>query len=114
MVNMQHDCIKNHCTMSGTKEVFEEQENSRQTVPIVAHKNLSNLVLNTAQMRHAKHVQMLRIPITEINEAMREREIQRAVEREIGLQAARAKAATTKEKGKAPARGQSGVRTRFV
>ncbi len=105
---MQHNCAGNECTTSGTRAVLEERENSGRTVPIVTHRNSTNLMLNTAQMRDAKHVQKFRIPSTEIEGNVWEKEIFTAVEREVAVQTAKSKlAANTKGKGKSNTRGQS-------
>ena len=100
--------MANQCTMSGARVVYEEREHSGRTVPTTAHNNPENVMLNTAQMRDAVHVQQLRIASAEISDETKELDIFVAVEREFGLQASRAKAAAAQDnpKGKTSTRGR--------
>lgn len=43
------------------RHVYQERERTEQTRPEVAHHTLNDLVLNTAQMRDAIHVQKFRL-----------------------------------------------------
>lgn len=60
-VNIQHHCMGNSCDCSATEEVFQERERVRgQTRDKVKHYNVGDIVLNTAQMRNAIHIQQHR------------------------------------------------------
>ncbi|KAK7006456.1 hypothetical protein R3P38DRAFT_3038299 [Favolaschia claudopus] len=61
-VNVQHNCQDNGCGPTGSRTVFQERQRTEQTRAEIVHtQNLTDLVLNTAQMRDAKHVQRFRI-----------------------------------------------------
>ncbi|KAJ7659053.1 hypothetical protein DFH06DRAFT_1326896 [Mycena polygramma] len=62
-VNVQHNCLDNKCGPSGSRPVFQERIKTTQTRAEIAHsKNTHDIVLNTAQMRDAVHLQRFRVP----------------------------------------------------
>lgn len=68
-VNTQHDCDTNKCTTSGFRYVYQERVRTQRRAPIVQHlKNPDDLILNTAQMRDAIHLQKFRIPPAVLDE----------------------------------------------
>lgn len=105
VVNMQHNCVGNKCDNSGTKAVFEEREDTGRTVATVKHKNQHDVMLNTAQMRNAKYVQVMRIHPGSVRDEVRDRDVRYAVEREIATQTAKAKGGEAKGKSKATKSG---------
>ncbi|KAJ7796457.1 hypothetical protein B0H13DRAFT_1674837, partial [Mycena leptocephala] len=61
-VNVQHNCIDNKCGPTGTRPVYQERAKTDQTRAQIAHtRNIEDIVLNTAQMRDAIHVQKFRV-----------------------------------------------------
>ncbi|KAJ7145018.1 hypothetical protein C8R46DRAFT_1232351 [Mycena filopes] len=60
-VNVQHNCLDNKCGATGTRPVYQERCKTTQTRAQVAHLNINDMVLNTAQMRDAIHVQKYRV-----------------------------------------------------
>ncbi|KAH9945634.1 hypothetical protein B0H21DRAFT_693918 [Amylocystis lapponica] len=60
-VNVQHNCTANHCGIMASRTVWQERQRTDQTQTAVTHNNPADLVLNTAQMRDAVHVQHFRI-----------------------------------------------------
>ncbi|KAJ7886066.1 hypothetical protein B0H13DRAFT_2535282 [Mycena leptocephala] len=61
-VNVQHNCMDNQCGPTGSRPVFQERERTNQTRAQIAHlQNPTDVVLNTAQMRDAVHLQRFRI-----------------------------------------------------
>ncbi|KAJ7135127.1 hypothetical protein C8R46DRAFT_1362251, partial [Mycena filopes] len=61
-VNVQHNCIDNECGPTGSKVVYQERAKTNQTRLEIAHtKNVQDIVLNTAQMRDAIHLQPFRV-----------------------------------------------------
>ncbi|EGO00941.1 hypothetical protein SERLA73DRAFT_71910 [Serpula lacrymans var. lacrymans S7.3] len=71
-VNVQCNCNDNLCDTSGIRYVYQERVRTDHTLPTVAHRHPSDLILNTAQMRDAAHVQHFRInlPIPDIEEVL--------------------------------------------
>ena len=68
-MNTQHDCHRNGCQTSGIRYVYQERIRTDITTPVVEHLiNPNDLILNTAQMRDAVHLQRFRIPSTPLNE----------------------------------------------
>jgi hypothetical protein len=62
-VNTQHDCDTNKCTTSGFRYVYQERVQTQRRAPIVQHlRNPDQLILNTAQMCDAVHLQKFQIP----------------------------------------------------
>ncbi|PCH45012.1 hypothetical protein WOLCODRAFT_91104 [Wolfiporia cocos MD-104 SS10] len=61
-VNAQHNCAANACDTSGFRYVYQERQRTNQTQAAVVHQRPTDLILNTAQMRDAVHVQQFRIP----------------------------------------------------
>ncbi|KIM36126.1 hypothetical protein M413DRAFT_31880 [Hebeloma cylindrosporum] len=62
-VNVQHDCASSQCGPTGVQHVYQERHRTNTTRPVIMHtKNPDSLMLNTAQMRDAIHVQRFRIP----------------------------------------------------
>ncbi|KAJ7502333.1 hypothetical protein B0H11DRAFT_1712900, partial [Mycena galericulata] len=61
-VNVQHNCIDNECGPTASIPVFQERSRTTQTIARVAHtRNVDDVILNTAQMRDAVHVQKFRL-----------------------------------------------------
>ncbi|KAJ3844653.1 hypothetical protein F5878DRAFT_706070 [Lentinula raphanica] len=61
-VNVQHDCDHNNCQLERIAPVYQERKKTSQLKAVIVHKgDLSDRVLNTAQMRDAKFVQKFRI-----------------------------------------------------
>ncbi|KAK6992397.1 hypothetical protein R3P38DRAFT_2570511 [Favolaschia claudopus] len=61
-VNVQHNCMDNHCAATATRAIFQERAKTNQTRSEVAHQtNIHDVVLNTAQMRDALHLQKYRV-----------------------------------------------------
>ncbi|KAH9948702.1 hypothetical protein B0H21DRAFT_890351 [Amylocystis lapponica] len=91
-VNVQHKCAEHQCTTSGARSVYQERRHTDQIRPAVAHRTPSALVLNTAQMRDAIHVQRFRIasPSLDTNQI-----VHASVAREVDAQKVVNKAATT-------------------
>jgi hypothetical protein len=59
---VQHNCIDNKCGPTGTRPVYQERAKTNQTRAQIAHtRNIEDIVLNTAQMRDAIHVQKFRV-----------------------------------------------------
>ncbi|KAJ7929641.1 hypothetical protein B0H13DRAFT_2228460 [Mycena leptocephala] len=64
-VNVQHNCLDNHCAATAMIPVFQERTETTQTAARVAHaQNENDIVLNTAQMRDAAHIQKFRLDST--------------------------------------------------
>ncbi|KAJ7869102.1 hypothetical protein B0H14DRAFT_3083946 [Mycena olivaceomarginata] len=63
-VNVQHNCIDNKCGPTGARTIFQERFKTNQTQAEIVHtRNVQDIVLNTAQMRDAIHLQMFLSPI---------------------------------------------------
>ncbi|KAI0754107.1 hypothetical protein C8Q80DRAFT_346349 [Daedaleopsis nitida] len=61
-VNVQHNCAGHGCDDSGTMPMFQERERvDTSTRAAIRHIEPQDIMLNTAQMRDAKHVQVFRI-----------------------------------------------------
>jgi hypothetical protein len=61
-VNTQHNCADRQCKATGLQHIYQERQLTMNTQPVVSHNRAENdLVLNTAQMRDAIHVQRFRI-----------------------------------------------------
>ncbi|KAK0448235.1 hypothetical protein EV421DRAFT_1900873 [Armillaria borealis] len=61
-VNVQHDCASRKCEAAGESPIFQERENTGKTKPTVVHRDYAgHLMLNTAQMRDARHLQLYRL-----------------------------------------------------
>jgi hypothetical protein len=57
-VNIQHNCAQHKCQASGNQPVYQERQQTMHTVKAIQHLNQPNdLILNTAQMRDAVHLQ---------------------------------------------------------
>jgi hypothetical protein len=64
-VNVQHNCLENNCAPTGSVPVFQERTKTTRTIARVVHvRNVDDVVLNTAQMRDAIHVQPFRLDST--------------------------------------------------
>ncbi|KAL6306470.1 hypothetical protein BKA93DRAFT_840752 [Sparassis latifolia] len=81
--------VNNNCNTSSERRVHQERQVTEQTRPKVKHLNAADVVLNTAQMRDAAHVQKFRIAAPELDadqiitaSAAREVTAQRAKERQ--------------------------------
>ncbi|KAJ7844241.1 hypothetical protein B0H14DRAFT_2585305 [Mycena olivaceomarginata] len=63
-----HNCMDNQCGPTGLRPVYQERQLTDQTRALIAHsKNPTDLVLNTAQMRDALHLQRFRIDTQQMN-----------------------------------------------
>ncbi|KAJ7578564.1 hypothetical protein C8J56DRAFT_718377, partial [Mycena floridula] len=63
-VNVQHNCKANGCGPTGSVPIYQERTRTASTKAIIEHlKNPDDLILNTAQMRDAVHVQSFREPV---------------------------------------------------
>ncbi|KAI5985257.1 hypothetical protein EDD15DRAFT_2511676 [Pisolithus albus] len=60
-VNVQNNCAGNGCTGTAAVLVYEERERTMKSQQRIGHRNLSDFILNTVQMRDASHVQQFRI-----------------------------------------------------
>lgn len=60
-VNVQHNCAGQGCDSSDRADVYEEREKSARTVARTHHFNATDIMLNTAQMHDAVHVQRFRM-----------------------------------------------------
>ncbi|KAJ7710473.1 hypothetical protein B0H17DRAFT_914738 [Mycena rosella] len=61
-VNVQHNCLDNNCGPTTSRPVYQERQITTHTQAQIAHLvSPTDLVLNTAQMRDAVHVQRFRI-----------------------------------------------------
>lgn len=68
-MNVQHNCMDNQCGPTGSRPVFQERERTNQTRAQIAHlQNPTDVVLNTAQMRDAVHLQRFRINTPHLDE----------------------------------------------
>ncbi|KAJ7874146.1 hypothetical protein B0H14DRAFT_3437824 [Mycena olivaceomarginata] len=96
-VNVQHNCLDNNCTATGSAPVFQERVKTTRTTTRVAHvRNVDDVVLNTAQMRDAIHVQLFRVDSTSMD---REMVINQSAAKEV---AARKKGVSSAAKAPAP------------
>jgi hypothetical protein len=59
-VNVQHNCSQHNCGTADTHAIYQEREKTNQTRPATSHIAPHDIVLNTAQMRDAIHVQKYR------------------------------------------------------
>ncbi|KZT24421.1 hypothetical protein NEOLEDRAFT_1156913 [Neolentinus lepideus HHB14362 ss-1] len=66
-VNVQHNCMKNHCRVTRSQPVYQERELTTQQANAVQHLNVCDCVLNTAQMRDASKIDPFRIPIPRLD-----------------------------------------------
>ena len=59
-VNLQHQCHIHKCTPSGAIQIIEGHQHTPNTCPTIVHQGSpDDLVLNTAKMHSAKHIQQL-------------------------------------------------------
>ncbi|KAI6023381.1 hypothetical protein EDC04DRAFT_2539006, partial [Pisolithus marmoratus] len=56
-VNIQHNCARHQCTGLAAVSVDEEHEKTTKTTQQIEHLVPSDLILNTAQMHNATHMQ---------------------------------------------------------
>ncbi|KAI6137573.1 hypothetical protein BKA82DRAFT_4335007 [Pisolithus tinctorius] len=66
-VNVQHNCAGHGCTGSSTVSVYKEREKTTKTAKRIEHCEPLDLILNTAQMRNACHVQRFRTPVQQLD-----------------------------------------------
>ncbi|KAF8180356.1 hypothetical protein BJ912DRAFT_1023704 [Pholiota molesta] len=105
-VNTPHNCDRNHCTANGFQYIYQERVQTSHRRPIVLHEAHPNdLILNTAQMRDAVHVQNFRIPSPPITAAEEERMIHDAVAATINAR----KAPTSRGRGARGAALRGGI-----
>ncbi|THH18949.1 hypothetical protein EUX98_g8870 [Antrodiella citrinella] len=57
--NVQHQCAKFECEDSAFVFIRQERQLSDQTRPVIEHKEAQHLVLNTARMRDAVHMNLM-------------------------------------------------------
>ncbi|KAJ7483665.1 hypothetical protein FB451DRAFT_1029349, partial [Mycena latifolia] len=90
-VNVQHNCIDNKCEATGSVPVYQERTQTTQTIARIAHtRNAGDVVLNTAQMRDAVHVQHFRLDSVPMDF---ETVVHQSAANEIGARKVRASAA---------------------
>ncbi|RDB18364.1 hypothetical protein Hypma_000365 [Hypsizygus marmoreus] len=84
-VNVQHNCFAHRCDDKGSRTVYQEREATSHTRPSIQHFIPDDLILNTAQMRDAIHVQRFRLQADPLDQprailegATRELEAQKA------------------------------------
>lgn len=107
-MNTQHDCHRNGCQTSGICYVYQERIRTDITTPVVEHLiNPNDLILNTAQMRDAVHLQKFRIPSTPLN---KEIVIQESVARAIDQRKMAGERASGSCGGRGQGRGGQGGR----
>lgn len=56
-MNVQHNCARNKCGLTGHRVIVQERHETDQYEPIIQHKNPEDVVINTGQMRDAHWVQ---------------------------------------------------------
>ena len=61
--NVQHCCEPHHCMDSGFEFIQQEGHTTSITCPSIVHNQPGDLLLNTARMRDAIHMEKLRYPI---------------------------------------------------
>ena len=62
-INVQHDCASSRCGPTGVQHVYQERHRTETTRPVIMHtNNPDSMMLNTAQMRDALHLQKFRVP----------------------------------------------------
>lgn len=83
-VNLQHNCAQHGCTDEAEAPVYEEREHVAARSAIL-HRQPTDLLLNTFQMRDARFVQLFRAAPGPID---REHAIMEGVRSEIDLQKA--------------------------
>ncbi|KAK7015952.1 hypothetical protein R3P38DRAFT_3203654 [Favolaschia claudopus] len=67
-VNVQHNCMDHQCAATATQAVYQERTKTNQIRSEIAHRsNIDDVVLNTAQMRDAVHVQKFRVASEPLN-----------------------------------------------
>jgi hypothetical protein len=99
-VNVQHNCAQYQCATTHVRHVYQEREQTDQTQPLVSHsKHPKDLMLNTAQMRDAIHVQRYRLRSPDLDEADI---IMASAAREVAAQKAARKTLEPTSSAKAP------------
>lgn len=98
-VNTQHNCAAHQCKTANTRPVMQEREVTQHTRPVVSHSAPHDLILNTAQMRDAIHLQKFRIASQELDGDM---VLTESAVRELALSKP-APAASSKTKARGPA-----------
>ncbi|KAF7976628.1 hypothetical protein HWV62_5933 [Athelia sp. TMB] len=93
-VNTPHNCADHACGIGGSRPIYQEREMTNSTRSVVSHIDPYDVMLNTAQMRDALHVQKFRMPAEILDE---QAVITASVAREIDLRKA-AKQAKQSEK----------------
>ncbi|KAI0039202.1 hypothetical protein FA95DRAFT_1457217, partial [Auriscalpium vulgare] len=66
-VNTQHNCAEHACDASGTLPVRQEGELTTHTRACIRHNEPEDRILNTAQMRSARYIQLFQNPINPID-----------------------------------------------
>lgn len=101
-INVQHNCAGHRCTGSSAVFVYEEREKTMKTAQRIEHIFPSDLILNTAQMHNAIHVQQFR---TEVQQMERDWAIHTGAAAELNAQ--KIKQQKTSRLNPAPARQSS-------
>lgn len=65
-MNLQHNCAQHGCTDEAEAPVYEEREHVAAR-PAILHRQPTDLLLNTFQMRDARFVQLFRAPPSRID-----------------------------------------------
>jgi hypothetical protein len=98
-VNVQHNCLDNNCAATGSVPVLQERTKTTRTIARVVHvRNVDDVVLNTAQMRDAIHVQPFRLDSTPMD---REVVINQSAAKEIAARKKRDSSAVPKKQAPA-------------
>ena len=96
VVNVQHNCAAHGCDDQGQEIVLEEREKSNQTKAKIRHFVPTDIMLNTAQMRDAIHVQRFRICASAID---RENAILQGAASEVAVRKQKEMTSKGKKKG---------------
>jgi hypothetical protein len=105
-VNVQHNCAKHQCTTTDVRHIYQERERIEQTSPMVSHmQHPEDIMLNTAQMRDAAHVQVFRLRSPNLDA---ESIVTASAAREVALQKAARKVSDSTSTAKAPTTQQLG------
>ncbi|KIK11231.1 hypothetical protein PISMIDRAFT_123099 [Pisolithus microcarpus 441] len=65
-INVQHNCAGHRCTGSSAVFIYEERKKTMKTAQRIEHIFPSDLILNTAQMHNAIHMQQFRTEVQQM------------------------------------------------
>ncbi|KAI5983239.1 hypothetical protein EDC04DRAFT_2592023, partial [Pisolithus marmoratus] len=66
-INVQHSCARHRCTGLAAVSVYEECEKTMKTMRRIEHLVPSDLILNTAQMCNATHMQQFHTQVQQLH-----------------------------------------------